>query len=69
LILINYFKAKLSNEVLSDLKKAFEEYDLNSDGKIDKTEFMNLFNKQGLDFTEKELKGFVSYEMFHMKSL
>jgi len=60
LILINYFKAKLSNEVLSDLKKAFEEYDLNSDGKIDKTEFMNLFNKQGLDFTEKELKGFVS---------
>ncbi len=60
MILINYFKAKLSNEVLSDLKKAFEEYDLNSDGKIDKTEFMNLFNKQGLDFTEKELKGFVS---------
>jgi Ca2+-binding EF-hand superfamily protein len=45
---------------LSELKKAFEEYDLNSDGKIDKTEFMNLFHKQGLDFTEKELKGFVS---------
>ena len=56
----NNFKPKLSNEVLSDLKKAFEEFDLNSDGKIDKTEFMNLFHKQGLDFTEKELKGFVS---------
>ena len=53
--------AELTAQELSDVKASFDAIDADGSGAIDEGEVKTLFEKVGLDATDKEIRGLVSF--------
>lgn len=58
---IKKMSTKLSEKEIKDLKEAFEAFDLDGDGKLNKEEFENVFYVADLNLSKAEKKLIVKY--------